>query len=236
MNEDDDARLKNCLQRIDLRESAKFEILLEIEESASMDQKLVTKDGRLRSIFTREFYPLVQILQSILLKQSMMSTSSDGEFWSKKFSIPSGMGEDGSNPEERAIVSTKHLPSRRDSMLQLQTKSTACSTIELSRRDKILDMNLSKLFKVEKSEECNVILATSGIPDKKNLPILKYRNNGKNDCIWLGMKIEEYMKMENFGMAWTWKFTHGILAPLGLRNFVQVHFVIVFSLWIIGAM
>ena len=42
------------------------------------------------------------------------------------------------------------------------------------------------------------------------------------------MKIEEYMKMENFGMAWTWKFTHGILAPLGLRNFVQVHFVTIF--------
>jgi hypothetical protein len=27
-----------------------------------------------------------------------MSTSADGEFWSKRSRIPSGMGEDGSNP------------------------------------------------------------------------------------------------------------------------------------------
>lgn len=32
------------------------------------------------------------------LEQSMMSTSADGEFWSKKFSTPTGMSEDGSNP------------------------------------------------------------------------------------------------------------------------------------------
>lgn len=37
------------------------------------------------------------------LKQSMMSTSADGEFWSKKFSITSGVGEDCSNPALNAF-------------------------------------------------------------------------------------------------------------------------------------
>ena len=53
--------------------------------------------------------------------------------------------------------------------------------------------------------------------------------NATSQFAW-GMRIEEYMTMANFGMAWNWKFTHGTLAPLGLKNFVQVYFVTVFFL------